>query len=69
VLAIGVRMIQSRRTARLNESPRRHYEFSSRVERTLVQLEAAAVTTMLDTVSPLVQSDRPPRFAQGSARR
>ena len=50
--------------ARLNESQRRHYEvLFARLERTLVQLEAAARDEDAGTVLTVVQSDVPARFA------
>jgi hypothetical protein len=51
--------------ARLNESQRRHYEvLFARLERTLVQLEAAARDEDAGTVLTVVQSDVPARFAR-----
>ncbi len=51
--------------ARLNESQRRHYEvLFARLERTLVQLEAAARNEEPRTVLTVVEPDLPPRFAQ-----
>jgi hypothetical protein len=55
--------------ARLNESQRRHYEvLFARLERTLVQLEAAARADDPRTVLTVVQADLPPRFAQEAPR-
>jgi hypothetical protein len=50
--------------ARLNESQRRHYEvLFARLERTLMQLDAAAREDDARTVLTVVQPDLPPRFA------
>ena len=55
--------------ARLNESQRRHYEvLFARLERTLVQLEAAARENDTRTVLTVVQADLPPRFAKEAPR-
>src|SRR4051812_29155206 len=49
----------------LNESQRRHYEvLFARLERTLVQLEAAARDDDARTALTIVESDLPPRFTQ-----
>jgi hypothetical protein len=49
--------------ARLNESQRRHYEvLFARLERTLVQLEAAARGDDAATVLTVVEADLPARF-------
>lgn len=51
--------------ARLNESQRRHYEvLFARLERTLVQLEAATRDDDPRTVLTVVQADLPARFAR-----
>jgi hypothetical protein len=51
--------------ARLNESQRRHYEvLFARLERTLVQLEAAAHGDEPRTVLTVVERDLPPQFVQ-----
>jgi len=58
-------MIPDEGPPRLNESQRRHYEvLFARLERTLVQLEAAALEDEPRTVLTVVETDLPPRFAQ-----
>lgn len=58
-------MIKNEGPARLNESQRRHYEvLFAKLERSLVQLEAAARDDDAGTVLTVVQSDLPPRFVQ-----
>ena len=52
---------------RLNESQRRHYEvLFARLERTLVQLENAALGNEARTVLTVVDPDLPPRFVQSA---
>ena len=58
-------MINNDGPARLNESQRRHYEvLFARLERSLVELEAAARDDDARTLLTVVQSDLPPRFAE-----
>jgi hypothetical protein len=58
-------MTNNEGAATLNESQRRHYEvLLARLERTLVQLGAAARGEELHTVLTRVEADLPPRFVQ-----
>jgi len=53
--------------ARLNDSQRRHYEvLFARLERTLVQLDAAARGEDAATVLTVVEADLPPRFVEAA---
>src|ERR1700743_1962893 len=57
-------MTNNEGSARLNESQRRHYEvLFAKLERSLVELEAAARDDDVRTVLTVVDSDPPPRFA------
>ncbi|HEY4307516.1 MAG TPA: hypothetical protein VGM82_23785 [Gemmatimonadaceae bacterium] len=58
-------MANNEGAARLNDSQRRHYEvLFAKLERNLMELEAAARDEKLETVLNVFESDLPPRFAQ-----
>jgi hypothetical protein len=60
-------MINNEGAARLNESQRRHYEvLFAKLERNLVELEAAARDDADRTVLTVVESDLPPRFTENA---
>ncbi len=64
-LVARVRHMNNEAEPRLNESQRRHYEvLFARLERTLVQLEAAARDDDARTTLTVVESDLPPRFTE-----
>jgi hypothetical protein len=63
-----VRRMSNEAEPRLNESQRRHYEvLFARLERTLVQLEAAARDDDARTALTIVESDLPAALYAGSA--
>jgi len=58
-------MTDNEGAARLNESQRRHYEvLFAKLERNLVELEAAAHDGEIPTKLTVVESDLPPRFSE-----
>ncbi|HEY4129155.1 MAG TPA: hypothetical protein VGM50_00950 [Gemmatimonadaceae bacterium] len=60
-------MINNEGAARLNESQRRHYEvLFAKLERNLVELEAAARDDADRTVLTVVESDLPARFTENA---